>query len=103
MRTIPRPSELDLYLFDSALQNFEQEAVARNLYKLALHTNDEWDTFTWESYCDFCSHTPTNSELAIIEFFAEHDYLHKSSDTYTPTLKLISIYILHSKNMEATQ
>ncbi len=89
-----KPSDVKGPLMDTVWQNSEREIVATNILKMARFANDDqWASFTWEGYVDFCSHTPSHGEKAILDEFAENGYLRKENNTYHFELKIIGVYM----------
>lgn len=97
MHAMVKPSEVTHQLMDSPWQNHERETVAGNLVKLSKFENDdEWKPFTWEDYVEFCSHTPSAGESAILDEFADTGYLAKDDDgVYAFERKILGVYMQH--------
>jgi hypothetical protein len=78
-----KPSDVKKPLMDTPWQNSERETIATNILKLSRFANsDDWKPFTWEDYVEFCSHTPSHGEKAILDEFAENGYLKKDGEMY---------------------
>lgn len=90
-----KPSDVTKGLWDTPWQNSERETIATNILKLARHRNgDEWKSFTWQDYVDFCSHRPTPAEERILEEFVKTGYLSKDADgAYQFERKIIGLYM----------
>lgn len=94
MLTMIKPSEVKKPLMDSVWQNCERETVAENILKLARRRHkDRWDPFSWSDYVDFCDHTPSSGEKAILDEFVEKGYLDEEDDDYVFTQKIIDVYM----------
>jgi len=89
-----KPSDVTKPLGNTPWQKCEKETVATNILKLSRFRNDnEWKPFTWKDYTGFCSHKPIREEKAILDEFAETDYLAKNADgVYSFTPKIIEVY-----------
>jgi len=93
-----KPSDVTKVLIDTPWKNLERETIATNILVMSRHGNgDEWRPFTWDEYVEFCSHTPTRGEAAILDEFAETGYLSKDADgVYRFERKIIGVYMQYT-------
>jgi len=92
-----KPSEVSGSLMDSCWQRAETEWVAENICKLARFRNDdEWHSFTWEDYVEFCSHSPSYKDHVVLKEFVKTGYLELHGDAFHFTSKLLGVYLQHS-------
>ena len=93
-----KPSDVTKALMESPWRNYERETIAENILKLSHFRNgDEWRPFTWDEYVEFCSHTPTQGEAAILDEFANTGYLSKDADgIYRFKRKIIGVYMQYA-------
>ncbi|TRZ77590.1 hypothetical protein D4R87_02450 [bacterium] len=79
-----RPSEIDTKndLMGSEFEKSEKETIARNIIIISRQNNNQWFSFSWEDYCNRCSHSPTGSEYSILNEFVREGLLDFINDKY---------------------
>ena len=70
MQIQPKDIKTNHSFMGSVFQNSECETILRNIVLLQKHLNKEdWTPFTWEQYCNFCTHNVTQSERGVLDVF----------------------------------
>lgn len=88
-----KPSDVKKAMMASVWRKSEYEMIATNLLKMSKFGNgDTWKPFTWDDYCGYCSHKPSDGERYIIENLANTGYLRKEGDTYHFTDRILEEY-----------
>lgn len=72
------PSEIDISneLCGSALGRSEKETIACNIIAICRgQGKNHWIGFSWDGYCQLCSHEVTNEEKAVLDEFVKNGLL----------------------------
>jgi len=93
MMSTLKPNDFDTSrrFMDLVWQNCETEIIARNIVLISIQQNgEEWTAFTWERYCQLCTHTVGAGERDILEKLVRGNYLDKVGDQYSVNDRFIA-------------